>query len=373
MNSRLALTIGLISVFLSATATRAQTLGLALDATNLVWATGGSTVWSGQTYPASPAYDEVDSAQSGIIGGNQETWMQTTVVGPGAVTFWWKVASVAPDALEFSISGLVQDTISDDVDWSFRSFSVPSGTNTLKWRYFKDALINGFPDKGWVDQVIYTTNSPPSLKDALNACGASWISGGNANPTFWQGETEVTQDGFIAAQSGAIYHNQESWLETKISGVTNVSFWWKVSSETNSDALQFYTNGVLVKQITGEVNWQSNFFKLPATTNTLRWRYVKDDSVTVGQDRGWLDQVAFSPSLRPSDYVLANPTRLSDGRFQMSVVGDIGCSCRVQFSTNLTRTNWTTLTNLTSTDNSTPFIDSGASNSPLRFYRTASP
>ena len=376
MNSRIVCWVQFLSLLLGVTSVHGQTtLGQALEATNLVWTSGGTSniVWFGTNYPDATAYDENDSAQSGTITHNQETWLQTTVVGPGTVTFWWKVLSLAPDALEFTISGAVQETISGDVDWSFRSFTVPAGTNTLKWRYYKDAQFNGAPDKGWVDQVTYTTNPPPALQDALNTCGVAWISGGNVNPTYWEGETNVTHDGSKAAQSGAIYHSQESWLETTVSGVTNLSFWWKVSSETNADWLEFYTNAVLAKRITGEVNWQSNFFKLTTTTQTLRWRYVKDDSVTVNQDHGWLDQVVFNPPRKAFPYTLTNPARLSDGRFQMSIIGEVGCTCRVQFSTNLALTNWTTLTNFTTASTGTQQIDNGASNSVMRFYRALSP
>jgi hypothetical protein len=35
---------------------------------------------------------------------------------------------------------------------------------------------------------------------------------------------------------------------------------------------------------------------LPVGTHTLRWRYSKDGSVAAGSDRGWLDQVAFTPA-----------------------------------------------------------------------------
>src|SRR5258707_8073127 len=88
-------------------------------------------------------------------------------------------------------------------------------------------------------------------------------------------------------------------MQTVVSGVSNVSFWWKVSSQTNFDFLEFYTNDVLARRISGEVNWQSNFFKLPATiTVTLKWRYAMTNGIFAaqGQEAAWVDQVIFSPS-----------------------------------------------------------------------------
>jgi hypothetical protein len=81
-------------------------LSQALDTTNLVWTTGGSASWSGQT---TVAHDGVDAARSGFISDAQESWLQMTVTGPGTVVFWWKVSSEGDyDMLEFLIGGIRQ-------------------------------------------------------------------------------------------------------------------------------------------------------------------------------------------------------------------------------------------------------------------------
>ena len=62
----------------------------ALDVEGLAWQSGGSTVWYGQT---EVTHDGVDAASSGSITNEQESWVQTTVMGPGVLRFWWKVSS----------------------------------------------------------------------------------------------------------------------------------------------------------------------------------------------------------------------------------------------------------------------------------------
>ncbi len=119
-----------------------------------------------------------------------------------------------------------------------------------------------------MDRVSYVTSPPPPLEQALNTAGVEWSSSGSVYDNGWFAQTNVTHDGQWAAQSGAIWHNQTNWLQATVSGTTNLSFWWKVSSEAGYDFLEFYTNGVLARQISGEVNWQSNFFRLPITTNS---------------------------------------------------------------------------------------------------------
>ncbi|TAK91620.1 MAG: hypothetical protein EPO07_19700 [Verrucomicrobia bacterium] len=252
---------------------------------------------------------------------------------------------------------------------------MPAGTNVLKWRYVKDSsLTGGTLDYGQVDRVSYVTSPTPRLQQALNTCGVAWSSAGSLYTNGWFAQTNVTHDGNFAAQSGTIWHNQTNWLQATVTGATNVSFWWKVSSQTNADFLQFYTNGVLAKRISGEANWQSNYFKLPAKTNVLTWLYVKDAGTIAGSDCGWVDQVTLSRTLTAFPYTLQTPARLPDGRIQLQVDGEAGCPCRVEFSTNLmTGGNWSQLTNVTTTGANTVVIDDQASNCPVRFYRTASP
>ena len=66
------------------------TLAEALDNTELNWATGGDTKWFGQT--ETYIYDN-DSAQSAHIGNLQSTYIETSVTGPGNLSFYWKVSS----------------------------------------------------------------------------------------------------------------------------------------------------------------------------------------------------------------------------------------------------------------------------------------
>jgi hypothetical protein len=357
-------------------------LGVALDNTNLAWQTASDYPWY-STNPPAPSFDGVGSAVSGNrYVSNSVSWLQTTLVGPGTLSFWWKVDSdVTPpppatpysfDYLEFDINGAAQDTIMGLVDWNYRSYSIPAGTNVVTWQYVKDAQYNSAGDRAWLDQVIYTTNEPTPLSEALNTCGVAWTRGGNANPTYWSGETSVSHDGRSAAQSGAVYTSQESWLQATVSGVTNVSFWWKVSSQTNFDFLEFFTNGARALRISGEVNWQSNSFRLTAATNVLKWRYARTNAVFVsqGQNCGWLDQVTFNPQMRAFPYTLAPPRPQPDGSLQLAVTGESGCNCQIQYSTDLA--NWTLLTNFVTTGGSTALADPGAANAPVRFYRAVS-
>ncbi len=81
--------------------------------------------------------------------------MQTTVNGPGTVSFYWKVSSEEDyDFLEFYIDGLLEDQISGSEDWHNMTYEVTgSASHTLEWRYVKDESIDRGDDCGWVDKV----------------------------------------------------------------------------------------------------------------------------------------------------------------------------------------------------------------------------
>src|SRR5437867_1880600 len=79
-------------------------LGEALDATNLVWVNSYWGPWRAQT---NVTHDGVDAAESGplrsgIVG--QAAWLETSVQGPGMVSFWWKSAATSDQSTNADFS-----------------------------------------------------------------------------------------------------------------------------------------------------------------------------------------------------------------------------------------------------------------------------
>ena len=132
-------------------------LAEALDATEFTWTTTGTPVWTGQ---AGVTHDGADAARSGAIPDSGDTRFSTTVVGPGSVSFWWKVSSEAgSDRLRFYLAGSSVAEISGEVDWEWRSFTFGSGSQVLQWRYSKNSSVSVGLDRAWVDQVVIITNN----------------------------------------------------------------------------------------------------------------------------------------------------------------------------------------------------------------------
>jgi PKD repeat protein len=132
-----------------------------------------------------------------------------------------------------------------------------------------------------------------TLADATHAPSYTWTTGGDAN---WLAQDIVTNlTGHCAAQSGEIDDDQDSWVQTVVTGRGLLSFYWKVSSENDYDYLSFYINGTRANRISGEVGWQQRLYDLTANVSTLRWVYAKDGSETEGSDAGWMTDFVFLP------------------------------------------------------------------------------
>ncbi|MHC4535366.1 MAG: hypothetical protein ACYS6K_15555 [Planctomycetota bacterium] len=262
-------------------------LSEALD-TNLIFETDGDAEWFSQI---NMAYFGDDAVESGGISHEQSSVIQTTVSGAGTFSFYWKVSSEENyDFLEFYIDGILQDRISGDEDWHQMVYTISeSGLHALEWRYIKDWSESVGHDSGWLDFVEWSGGTQPpsggSLSEALDT-SMSLSTGGDAD---WFNQSTTFYIDSDAAQSGIISHNQESWMQTTVSISGTIGFYWKVSSEAGYDVLEFYIDGSLQDSISGSTDWQQVLYALPSGTYELKWRYVKDWSVSEGDDAGWVD------------------------------------------------------------------------------------
>jgi hypothetical protein len=159
----------------------------------------------------------------------------------------------------------------------------------------------------------------------------SWITAGDVP---WFVQTNVVAQGLYAASSGAIGDSQTSSLilTTNFYAGTG-SFDYKASSETNWDFLNFYVDGVLYKQWSGEAGWANYSFNLTAGPHTLEWTYAKDPSDSSGLDAAFLDDLTLPISfIAPPQLQLH---RQSDGTFLVTITGQGNGLYITQTSTNL--------------------------------------
>lgn len=133
-------------------------LARSLETPALVWTRGGPIGWFGQT---NYTHDGVDAAQSGPVGPNELTWMETTVNGPGALSFWWQVSSRTNfDWAVLLVDGVEQPgKISGQVNWTPQVHYLPAGTHAIRWSYTNRSGFFSLTNGAWVDEVKFATGS----------------------------------------------------------------------------------------------------------------------------------------------------------------------------------------------------------------------
>ena len=129
------------------------------------------------------------------------------------------------------------------------------------------------------------------LNEALDQ--ASLVFSTDEGDQPWSGQTTWTYDQVDAAQSGVIADGQSSILSSVLQGPGILTFYWKVSSEMEYDHLECWVDGTLAGQISGEVDWHEFKIALPDGDHTIQWVYRKDETVSEGEDAGWVDQIQF--------------------------------------------------------------------------------
>jgi len=126
-----------------------------------------------------------------------------------------------------------------------------------------------------------------------------WYSGGIED--WFLTESEYVDGGF-SARSGEITHSQQSELLLDYHVLTedSIAFHRKVSSERNRDWLEFYIDDELMGRWSGSQNWSRVSFPVEKGERTFRWVYIKDPTVSIGEDCAWIDNIQF-----PAKYATA--------------------------------------------------------------------
>jgi len=160
---------------------------------------------------------------------------------------------------------------------------------TYYWRV--DEINNQNSESPWVGKVWSFTALADPLARAVDT-DLRFTTGGSVD---WFSQTTTFYNDGDAAQSGDISDDQESWMQTTVSGKGTVKFYWLVSSEQDYDFLEFYIDGSLEEQISGLVDdWEQKVYMISTSgSHVLEWRYMKDWTTDEGSDCGWVDKVEW--------------------------------------------------------------------------------
>lgn len=271
------------------------------NGTNLPGATGASLALHDIQAGATGTYRVTVSND---YGGQSSTNFSLVVTSAAPVLLTQPIAQQMLVGGAVLFSGTAQGTQPITYQWRRNGVDLPGATNTLLM--LADVQLTDAADYSLsASNVIAETVSSnaclfvyelPDLVSALGGTGITWSTDTNAP---WFPQTNVTHDGVLAGQSGALATNsQSSVLTGVVNGPATVTFWWKVSCDSFWSGLSFLVNGVGQATIAGDVDWQPQSFLIGPGPQTLQWNLTRG---TFGSatDRGWVDEVEITPGWVP--------------------------------------------------------------------------
>lgn len=274
--------------------------GSLVESPALNWTTCGHTPWIGDTNYAHAGPTSIRSgAMPGYSQQARESVLETEVVGPGDISFWWRRSTNFGGSARFEISGVDQGTF-PNVAWEQRTFPIPTGRQTLRWiftRYANDATPE--TNAVWLDEVVCTAlpfTNVVSVPDAVEAANRPWRFSGNA---AWRGQTQVTLDREDAAEARLGEGNHEAVMETDVTGPRLVTFYWQTDPDA-SPTLRAYRNGTKLIEERDVSFWQTHRIAVPSGTHTLRWS-------ASGGGTAWLDRVVVDFMEATTPFITIHP------------------------------------------------------------------
>ncbi|MDQ8201711.1 S8 family serine peptidase [Pelagicoccus sp. SDUM812003] len=124
----------------------------------------------------------------------------------------------------------------------------------------------------------------------------------------WEEYPYDSVEGGSSARSGPILDGEESGLFVDLQGPGLVTFFWRLSAETNWDYGEVLLDGQRRSSVRSVGEWSEVSVELEeAKTYRLEWRYVKDQFGAMGQDALFVDAVRFYPSGEGPPIIVRQP------------------------------------------------------------------
>lgn len=120
----------------------------------------------------------------------------------------------------------------------------------------------------------------------------AWSNGNNP----WEITTSEVYAGNYSARSKSNLNNSSSSelsIPMNLAQAGTISYFRKVSSESDWDKFAFYIDGSKKEELSGEVEWGQASFNVSAGNHTFKFVYTKDGSISNGSDCAWIDNIIF--------------------------------------------------------------------------------
>jgi hypothetical protein len=117
----------------------------------------------------------------------------------------------------------------------------------------------------------------------------------NSFSSPWQVDSQFFHSAPYALRSGFTGDNEQSEIAItlEIPERDSLFFSFRVSSEEAYDFLLFMVDSVLIRRWSGELAWSTYSHELEPGRHRVRWVYVKDENLAMGEDAAWIDDLGF--------------------------------------------------------------------------------
>lgn len=248
------------------------TFNVILRATNAAAVYGEATLVITITTPAPPT---IISANSLTCEEGQPLSPAYQIVATGGATSYGVVGGAVPGLSVNSTTGVITGAATTPGVTSMTlSASNSWGTGTL------------------VLTVTVRPSPPTALDNTL-------IGFTRPDAVKWFGQTAVASDGTDAMQSPALNHNEQSSIETNVTGPGTIEYFWRADTEPG-DVLSLKIDSTTYDFVSGSTGWISRSVAVPAGAHTLRWTFARNASGSGGSDTVWLDRVVWTATAGPT-------------------------------------------------------------------------
>ena len=253
--------------------------------------TDGTNVWAGKVMIELHA--PVLELESILVGDNNVSF---TFANTGSAPFYGatlSITSCSPD-LVFDEDMITTtepvaggETLRLSSNYSVASTVEPGTTFEVAYTF-----ISGL----FEIQDIFVVNYGTIMEDfESGSFGSEWTFSTANAWTIVNGGVKGTKCA-KSMNEGIANSDYNTTLTVNVLAPGELTFMYKVSSESNYDKLHFYMDNQEKGVWSGTVEWSQFTQPVTAGQHTFKWSYTKDGSVNSGSDCAWIDDIIFPPT-----------------------------------------------------------------------------
>lgn len=130
------------------------TYSTALDSVSLPWIAEGAASWIPQ---GNVSHDGQDAVQSGKVVGDDVSTLSTVVVGPGTLSWWWKLDMADCAGVDVFVDETLVKSLDFASDWAAASVDIAGdGEHTIRFEFWNAGTEATMSDCAYLDQVSWT-------------------------------------------------------------------------------------------------------------------------------------------------------------------------------------------------------------------------